>query len=619
MALVTERSEPKSRIHHLGRQAVRRVVSLLARTSNVIDKAIEWFFATHIGRVISGSLLRRILFANLFGICILILGILWVSFNQTWLYQAKVEGMETQGKMIAAAIASDARVQSNNQIRLDPDKLTDNIASQVPFRDDGFAALKLSIEPQRVTRILRRLIEPTKTRARIYSRDLTLVVDSSVLLTRGQLSRDLDTADQKSNERPDTKNFWTRLISWMIDKQLPVYKDIDTASGRTYREIRAALKGRTGSMLLLNEQREKIVSVIVPIRQMNSVQGVLMLSTNPGDIDRILWDESKVIWTPFLIALIATILSSFLLSRTVAEPMRRLSDAAERVSTSAGRPEDIPRFEDRVDEVGQMSDAFRAMTDALYRRIEASEKFAADVAHELKNPLAAARSTADALDYAKTDEQRRELVSQIQGELKRLNRLITDVSNTSRLDAELARQKMAPTDVAKVADSIVRIFKDLTQDDDRQVKLIVESSPLDNAYVISGEEGRLAQVLTNLVDNALSFSPEDGAVILRVKRDGSDVMIQVDDGGPGIPANKLESIFSRFYSDRPATDSTRGKNSGLGLSISREIVHSHRGTIVAENLYKSEGDEQPIGARFTVRIPAMFNKHRGGMTSGRRA
>lgn len=619
MALVSERAQETSRIRQLGRQIGRRVVGLLARTRNLIDKSIEWFFSTRFGQLISTSLLHRILAANLFGIIILILGILWVSVNQTWLFQAKVEAMETQGKMIAAAIASDARVQSNNQISLDPDKLTDSGTPSILFRDDGFASLQLSIKPERVTRILRRLIEPTKTRARIYSRDLTLIVDSSVLLTRGGLSRGQTSDNADNAQRQDTKNFWTRLIAWMIDKELPVYKDIDGASGRVYREIRAALHGRTSSMLLLNERREKIVSVAIPIRQMNAVQGVLMLSTNPGDIDRILWDESKVIWTPFLIAIIATILSSFLLARTVADPMRRLSDSAERVSNSTGGPDDIPEFPDRHDEVGQMANSFRAMTAALYRRIEAADKFAADVAHELKNPLAAARSTADALEYAKSDEQRRDLVDQIQQELRRLNRLITDVSNASRLEADLARQKMSPVDLAEVAESIVRIFNDMTVDDSRSVRLVVDASSIKVPYHVRGEEGRLGQVLTNLVDNALSFSPEKGIVTVRLKREDDDVVLIVDDDGPGILEDKLESIFSRFYSDRPQTDSTRGKNSGLGLSISREIVLSHKGKITAQNRPGKGKSGTPAGARFTVRFPALNAKVRSGTTLGRRA
>ena len=250
-----------------------------------------------------------------------------------------------------------------------------------------------------------------------------------------------------------------------------------------------------------------------------------------------------------------------------------------------------------------MGRAFTAMTAALYRRIEASEKFAGDVAHELKNPLAAARSTAEALAYAKTDADRDELVSQIQGELKRLNRLINDVSNASRLDAELARQEMHPLNIGTVLDNVTGIFRDMLADDGRKIQLVMHPVGSDAAYTILGNDGRLGQVFTNLIDNALSFSPPGGTVTLRARPVGSNVEIAVEDDGPGIPPDKLTTVFERFYSDRPATDSSRGKNSGLGLSISREIVVSHRGEIFAENRI-DPGADKIKGARFVVHLVA---------------
>ena len=246
-----------------------------------------------------------------------------------------------------------------------------------------------------------------------------------------------------------------------------------------------------------------------------------------------------------------------------------------------------------------MATAFHAMTSALCRRIEASEKFAADVAHELKNPLTAARSTAESLGYAKTEEERTHLVTQIQGELKRLNRLITDVSNASRLDAELARKEMLNVDVTAMLRNVVGIFRDIIGDDSRALMLALGSEPFPGAFCVKGDEGRLGQVLTNLIDNAISFSPEGGTVTVQARAAAPFVEIIVEDEGPGIPEDRLEIIFDRFYSDRPATDTSRGKNSGLGLSISREIVLAHAGQIVAENRY-----EDGAGARFhAVRGP----------------
>jgi two-component system sensor histidine kinase ChvG len=424
-----------------------------------------------------------------------------------------------------------------------------------------------------------------------------------------------------SAKRVKTKNFWTRLKSWMINKDLPVYKEIGSANGLFYPEVKVAIGGTSTAMLLLNDDGEQIVSVAVPIRRLNTVLGVLMLSTQPGEIDDIIDEEQGMIWTLVAIAFLASIVTSFLLARTVADPMRRLSDVAEQVSQNLARPEDLPKLEGRSDEVGQMAVAFGAMTAALYRRVEASESFAADVAHELKNPLTAARSTAESLAYAKNDEQRAQLVKQIQNELKRLNRLITDVSNASRLDAELARQQMKPIDGAAVTAAVAQIFRDILSEDPRTVELALEAAPFENAYFVRGDEGRLAQVLTNLVDNAVSFSPENAKVLLKARHTGSHVEFVVEDRGPGIPEGRLDVIFDRFYSDRPGTDSTRGKNSGLGLSISREIVRAHGGEIWAENILPAgaPAGAKPAGARFTVRLPALQTANRSGLTSGRRA
>jgi two-component system sensor histidine kinase ChvG len=545
-------------------------------------------------------------------------GILYFSQYHSWLVDSKRQLLKVQGEIIAAAIAGDARVETGRLV-INADSLPASAGRQEAYRDDTLAALELSIRPERVTPILRRLLQPKMTRARIYSQDGTLIVDSATLLTRGQISR--YEPQVSGNDRPRTKNFWTRLKAWMIDEDLPVYKEIGNANGTAYPEVRVALTGTETTMLLLNEKGEQIVSMAVPIRRAESVQGVLLLSTPPGEIDQILADERDLIWILATIALLATIVTSFLLARTVAGPMRRLAEAADLASRNIAARHELPEYSERTDEVGQMASAFAAMTAALYRRIEASESFAADVAHELKNPLTAARSTAEALAYAKTEAQRHELVHQIQNELTRLNRLITDVSNVSRLDAELARQPMKPVDATRVMMSVAQIFRDILAGDTRRVATVVEPALFEAAFMVNGDAGRLGQVLTNLVDNAISFSPKRHTVTLRVRRASNAVEFIIDDEGPGIPDDRLDIIFDRFYTDRPQTESRRGKNSGLGLSISREIVRAHGGEIRAENRKSADrdGGAKASGARFTVTLPALAAAPRGGTTSGRRA
>ena len=274
-----------------------------------------------------------------------------------------------------------------------------------------------------------------------------------------------------------------------------------------------------------------------------------------------------------------------------------------------------------------MAAAFRGMTAALYRRIEASERFAEDVAHELRNPLTAARSTAEALAFARTPEQQQQLVREIQEELKRLNKLITDVSNASRLDAELALQETEPVDVRQVLGAVVDVFRDMLSEDTRRIVLDITEVPANpSAYMVEGHDARLGRVITNLLDNAISFSPERGVVTVSARRTGKDVEIIVDDDGPGMPSDKLEEIFKRFYSDRPQTDRTVGKNSGLGLSISREIVHAYGGCIRACNRSgdgvgrEATANEagSVAGARFIVQLPAADAAVKGTQLLARR-
>lgn len=584
----------------------------------LVAPVLNWLSRRPLVRFFSRSLLRRILVTNLIGLGIVIGGIHYMGQYHAWLIDAKRESLKIQGEIIAAAIAANATVETDSVV-LDPDKLAERDSPR-PFFND-FANLELSIRPERVTPILRRLIQPTQTRARIYGRDGTLIVDTAKLLSRGQISRG-DPVIKHENDIPKTKNFWTRLKAWLIDKELPVYIEIGSAKGTAYKEVQQAMQGETTAMLLLNDRGEQMVSLAVPIQRMKAVQGVLLLSTRPGDIDRILSEERSVIWTLAAVAALATFVTSLLLSRTVVDPMRRLSAAAEHVSRNITARHELPEYKDRSDEVGQMATAFGNMTAALYRRIEASENFAADVAHELKNPLTAARSTAEALAYAKTEQQRSELVGQIQGELQRLNRLITDVSATSRLDAELARQEMLPVNVTVVLENVVKIFREILQANTRSVSLVIEhpKSDVDQPFIVYGNDSRIGQVITNLIDNAISFSPEAGTVILRARHEARSIEVTVEDEGPGIPADRLEIIFDRFYTDRPATESLRGKNSGLGLSISREIMRSHGGEIFAENMSgdDSAGRERK-GSRFTIRLPAYRVGQRGGVPSARRA
>ena len=519
---------------------------------------------------------------------------LYLSLHHGWLLDAKVDVVKTVSRMTSEAIAYRA---VNERAIFDPNRLPEKTTTWAQ-RDDAFAAFELPIDPHQAAVVLRKLVGPASLKARIYSTKGTLILNSETLFSDDPKAN----TGADNSQTPRLKNFWTRLNYWVINKELKVYRELGTTNGFLYPEVKnAAQSGVETPILLLNKRGQQIVSMAEPIKRGNKILGVLLVSTKPGDIDDVLWDERWLILQIAAMALVVSIGSSLVLERTVAVPMRRLSEAAYDVTQNISARQELPDLTERRDEVGQTSRAFVAMTNALYRRIEGSERFAADVAHELKNPLAAARSTAEAMAYAKTDADRMELVTEIQSELKRLNRLINDISSTSRLDAELARQHMETVDVRGVLECINSLFTDMLADDTRKIDLIIEPAA-PSSFKVRGNDGRLGQVFTNLIDNALSFSPEGGKITVRARPNGSKIEISVEDDGPGIPPDKLGQIFDRFYSDRPQTDAKRGKNSGLGLSISREIVVSHHGEIFAENRPQN-GSAVMTGARFTVRLP----------------
>lgn len=579
----------------------------LAALADFYKRVSRWHSGLPIPRFLSASLVRRILVSNLLGLIALLMAMLYISLHHGWLLEAKVDVVKTVSRISAEAIAYRA---INERAIYDTDRLPDSVAPKAK-RDDAFAALELPIDPQQASLVLKKLVGPADLTARIYSQKGTLILDSDTLFAKSR--PDEPAPVEEFEPQPRLKNFWTRIHYWLINKELKVYRELGTANGFMYPEVKqAAEQGVERPILLLNSKGQQIVSMAEPIKRGNRLMGVLLVSTQPGAIDDILWDERWLILQIAGFAMLVAIGSSLLLARTVADPMKRLSESANHVSRNISARQELPDFSDRRDEVGQMGRAFIAMTGALYRRIEASEKFAADVAHELKNPLAAARSTAEAMTYAKTASDREELVEQIQSELKRLNRLINDVSNASRLDAELARQQMQPLDIRVVLKNVSSIFRDMLSDDGRSINLVVDPNAPETAFTIVGNDGRLGQVFTNLIDNALSFSPPGGTITIKARGNGPNVEITVEDQGPGIPPDKLQAVFDRFYSDRPATDSSRGKNSGLGLSISKEIIVSHRGEVFAENLIDAKSGKVS-GARFVVRLASA-----GGGSIGRR-
>lgn len=572
----------------------------------------------HVGRrtrqLLFSSLTRRIVFLNLSALAVLLSGILYLNQFREGLVEAYKDSLGAQGKIIAGAIAASANIETNS-ITVDPDKLLElqageSTSPQISSLDD----LSSPINPEVIAPLLRNLVQPNRTRARVYDPDGVLIFDSKFLYTGGQVLRyDLPGLEGEKSEGMISRigNFLNRLLQ---RRDLPTYQEFPN-SGINYPEVVSALTGSPSTVVRMTQKGEQVISVAVPIQRLRIVSGVLLLSTEGTEIDDIVTEERLAILRIFLVAAIVLIVLSVLLASTIATPLRRLSEAANRVRRGVNAREEIPDFSNRHDEIGTLSTSIRAMTNSLYSRIEAIEKFAADVSHELKNPLTSLRSAVETLPLAKTPETQKRLHDVIQHDVRRLDRLITDISDASRLDAELAREKAEIVDLEQIASNIISMSQGIAEDGPKvRFELKIDKTGAERGssgnassrtegskrFLVSGHEDRLAQVLINLVDNARSFvDPATGEITIELKRSRGDVRLTVTDNGPGIPANKVERIFERFYTDRPESQGF-GQNSGLGLSISRQIIEAHGGTMTADNR-----DDGPTGARFTIVLPVL--------------
>ena len=364
-------------------------------------------------------------------------------------------------------------------------------------------------------------------------------------------------------------------------------------------EVSRALDGENQAGVRLSEDGRRVISVSVPVRHVSQVLGVLTLEA--GDVDEILGAQRRALLPFALVALAVNLLASLALHLLVARPVMRLSAAADEVKRGRARAISLPDLEGRKDEIGDLARSLESMTETLSDRMDAIEAFAADVSHEIKNPLTSIRSALETLDLVKTQDQRDRLTTLLQADVKRLDRLITDISNASRLDAELSRDRPRPIDLNALLSDIVQVYETTGKAGDAQVRL---TSSTGDARVL-GRDGPLGQVFRNLIDNARSFSPAGGEVRVALNRDDHDherpLRIVVDDDGPGIPADNLETVFERFYTSRPK-GTAFGANSGLGLSIVRQIVEAHGGIVRAENRIGADG--AVAGARFQVDLPA---------------
>jgi two-component system, OmpR family, sensor histidine kinase ChvG len=543
------------------------------------------------------SLTRRIVSLNIAGLLALVASILYLSQFRAGLIDARAQSLLVQAEIIAGAIAASATVQTN-AISIDPDRLL-ALQPGESIPGDEESQLDFPINPERVAPVLHTLISPTKTRARIYDPGGGLLLDS----------RNLEDIMRAPLPPPSTAGLVERGLiavrTWINRGDLSLYRELGPENGLDYEEVADALKGHKRSEVRVNNRGEVIVSVAVPVLRSRTIHGALMLSTQGDDIDQMVTAERLAILKVGGVASAVMIVLSLLLASTIAGPVRRLADSAERVRHRIKMRVEIPDFTRRRDEIGHLSGALRDMTGALYNRIEAIEMFAADVAHELKNPLTSLRSAVETLPLAKNEHSRSRLLAVIEHDVKRLDRLISDISDASRLDAELQRQDMVSVDMRRLLTTLTTVANETKLGHDVGVEARYEGRGPNDTFSVLGHDSRLGQVVSNLLSNAQSFSTPGNKVRILCRRLRTQIEIVVDDDGPGIRPDALERVFERFYTDRPHQGF--GQNSGLGLSISKQIIEAHGGRIWAENRpgpVDEDGEPTVTGARFVVRLPS---------------
>jgi len=519
-------------------------------------------------------LMRRILAVNLIALLILFGGILYLTEFRENLVERRLDRLLMEARIIAGAIGESATGGPE--------------ASEV--------------DADEAERIIARLIGPTRTRARLFERTGQLVVDSRFLpTTEAVITEPLPPLGQE----PPVSSRLSRLVDAILDSlaprpELPLYRERADQRAQDYVETISALAGEATTRRRLLADDSVLLSAAVPVQRFRRVLGTLMLTADTREIEAIVRAEQITILEVFAASLGITLLLSLFLASTIARPINRLAAAAERVRRNIGREAQLPQI-DRADEIGDLSRALSEMTAALYRQIDAVEAFAADVAHELKNPLSSLHSAVESLERTDKPELRARLLAIIKEDVRRIDRLISDISDASRLDAELSRGRMERIELDRLAGSIVRERDARESDSVRGVHLRLDL-PETGTIVVDGIESRLTQLLDNLIDNAISFSPEGGTVRLRLWREGAWAALAVEDEGPGLPPGAESKIFDRFYSERPEEEAF-GRHSGLGLSICRQIADAHGGEIRAESRPACEGSEKPAGARFVLRLP----------------
>ncbi len=527
------------------------------------------------------ALTAHILVVNSLPLALLLVSILYFSGYQDKLIRNELDSMMKEARQFAAALGEGAVILSDEERDL--------------------------LSPELARKMARRLVDmpesgETPPRTRLFDIRGSLIGDSLTLPGRRAVQRE---PLPPLSRFPGLWRHWEELAGWWRRRSwtqpYPLYRDIPDPAPEDYPIVARALDGEAqGKVWLLPGGRIQL-GVAVPIQRYKGVLGAVMMTRSGGKIAAAVNEVNMDIFQLFLVTLGLTVLLSLYLARTIARPLRALASAAKRLEPeSMGRPAwkmPIPDFSARRDEIGDLSTALRAMVRALGARLHATESFAADVAHEIKNPLTSLHSAVETALRLGDAERQKKLLTVMADDVRRLDRLITDIAQASRLEGELSRTPAEPVPLSGMLKTVADLYA-IHEDTPRpHVPVVLEEVP---PVAVLGAEGRLGQVFRNLIDNALSFSLPGSEVRVAAREEDGTARITISDRGPGIPENKMEAVFERFYSERPAGEQF-GQHSGLGLSIARQIIQAHKGRLWATNIHDAGG--RVCGARFHVELP----------------
>lgn len=551
---------------------------------------IEQLFDLYWGgkeRRITGLTLR-IIGVNIIALVGLIFGVIYLGQYQSTLIEAKIKRFETEIILVSAAMSEGILYSGGED-------------------ENVITALSLS----KVQNLSARLGATLGKRILIFNTENVMVSDSKVIIESDSI-KPIFTVVEKEENQLDSVELLKDTAGWIISlfpqyKQLPLFPGVFSQDANQYVDVIEA-KGEKLSISAWRDTKGEIVlTAALPIVSQSKIVGIVMLIGDDEEINSAMGDVWFNILKIFFVTLLITIVLSIYLSGVIARPLRKLANAAENVRRGKLKHTEIPDMSERNDEIGELSIVLRDMTAALWERMDTIEVFAADVSHEIKNPLTSLKSAVETTKIVKNKADLDKLLTVIDHDVDRLDRLITDISNASRLDAELSREAFEGVDLKKMLRGLLDVYKSpleregaSEENNDRALKdgvmIMLDFNDAPEMHV-SGSESRLMQVFQNIIANALSFAPVKTKIKILVKMKANRVTISIEDEGAGIPESQLEKIFERFYSERPEHEEF-GRHSGLGLSICRQIVTAHNGIIYAENKLDRSGGV--TGARFVI-------------------